>query len=81
MGCHSDAFAKTSGASEISLGSATFASERNLVRWMRSDRGSVLVFVARSIKSSGNGYSPWVALNANVIIDTAQCEIRAYPTA
>ena len=57
------------------------ASEQNLARLMRSDRGSVLVFVARSIKTSGNGYSPWVALNANVIIDTVQCEIRAYPTA
>ena len=57
------------------------ASEQNLVRWMRSYNGSVLVFVARSIKRSGNEYSPWVALNANVIIDTELCEVHAYPAA
>ena len=59
------------------------ASEQHLVRWMRSpfERGDLFVFVARPIERPPNGYSPWVALNANVIIDTVQCSVHAYPTA
>ena len=59
------------------------ASEEHLVRWMRDPfkAGSVLVFVARPIERPPNGYSPWQALNANVIIDTVQCSVHAFPTA
>jgi hypothetical protein len=51
------------------------ASEQHLVRWMRSpfESGEILVFVARPMEKTAHGYSPWVALNANVIIDTVEC--------
>jgi uncharacterized membrane protein len=59
------------------------ASEQHLVRWMRAPfTGDVLVFVARPIEKSPSGaYSPWVALNANVLINPITCEVGAYPTA
>ncbi len=59
------------------------ASEQHLVRWMRdpSEPGALFVFVARPIERPPDGYSPWVALNTNVVIDTVQCSIGAYPTA
>lgn len=59
------------------------ASEQHLVRWMRDPYrpGALFVFVARPIERNSNGYSPWVALNTNEIIDTRQCSIGAYPTA
>lgn len=59
------------------------ASEQHLVRWMRSPfkSGGIFVFVARPVEIYHNGYSPWVALNTNVTIDTVQCSVNAYPTA
>jgi hypothetical protein len=58
------------------------ASEVHSIRWMRSgwDR-SLFVFVAHPISVTSNGYSPWVALNTNVIINPVECEVGAYPTA
>jgi len=58
-------------------------SEQRLVRWMRSpfESGGLLVFVARPIEETANVYSPWVALNSNVIIDTVECSVHAYSTA
>ena len=59
------------------------ASERHLVRWMRDPYrpGAVFVFVARPIERNSHGYSPWVALNTNAIIDPVRCSIHAYPAA
>jgi hypothetical protein len=39
---------------------------------MRDEYGNVLVFVARPL-------SPWQALNTNILIDLADCEIGAFP--
>jgi len=58
-------------------------SELGLVRWERngSDR-SIFVFVERPVFTTGStGYSPWLALNANVFINPVNCDIGAYPTA
>jgi hypothetical protein len=57
------------------------ASERKLVRWMRDSDlpEAVIVFVARPIKRPGKFYAPWIALNANVIINTVLCTVSAYP--
>lgn len=59
------------------------ASEQHLIRWMRDPYapGGVLVFVARPMERTPKGYSPWVALNTNLLIDTRQCSIGAYPGA
>lgn len=60
------------------------ASEVGSIRWMRSSWGpahSLFVFVARPLDLTSKGYSPWVALNTNVIINPVECEVGAYPTA
>ncbi len=61
-------------------------SELHLVRWMRDPHDkSVYIFVARPINRPHtlivDGYSPWIALNANLIIDPVECELHAYPGA
>jgi hypothetical protein len=58
------------------------ASERHLIRWMRSPwNHDLFVFIARPISTTTNGYFPWVALNGNVLINPITCEVGAYPTA
>lgn len=62
---------------------APTASERHPIRWIQDPDGhDVWVFVESPIaRSRLGGYSPWIALNGNVIIDPVSCEIHAYPTA
>lgn len=69
------------------LASAPSRADLGLLRWMRS-RDGFLVFVIWDIHSSVahtgffmGGYAPWVALNSNIIIDTVDCSVHAYPTA
>jgi hypothetical protein len=59
------------------------ASERRLVRWMRDSYspGGLIVFVARPVDRYPQGYSPWIALNTNLIIDMRDCSVIPYPTA
>jgi hypothetical protein len=60
--------------------------ERRLVRWMRypypvgTGGQSLLVFIETPLYSHG-GYSPWDALNTNVLIDPKDCSVHAYPKA
>jgi hypothetical protein len=56
------------------------ASEEHLVRWMRGGGNRwIYVFVARPLFTQGEtGHSPWVGLNANVIIDPVTCDVGAY---
>ena len=61
-------------------------SELHLVRWLRDRRDrSIYVFIARPINRPHSllvdGYSPWIALNSNLIIDPVDCVLHAYPGA
>jgi len=54
--------------------------DRKYLRWMRMY--GLIVFVAHPDYERPNGwYSPWKALNTNVIVDPIQCDAYAYPTA
>ena len=56
-------------------------SQRSLVRWMRDPYNAkfVYVFVAHPLYPTVR--TPWSALNANVFVDTVDCEIGAFPRA
>jgi hypothetical protein len=56
------------------------APERSEVRWIRDPRdSSIYVFVANP--QTTQVITEWAALNANVAVDTANCELHAMPGA
>gem|GEM_PF-4155754 len=64
------------------FGKPPLSYERGLVRWMRDPGAGILVFVTRATHHpNSTGYWWWVAINSNMIIDTRDCDVHAFPTA